>query len=490
MYSIVHGSTHGLADVVAFLETLETLGEHRTAEACDLFDPQAELSVSRAPGRLDVMGGIADYSGSLVLQLPISEAALVALQPSESRTLSIVSLGAEPNGRTPFFEMPLTDFERDGAPIGYQEAGSFFRRDAASSWAAYVAGAFLVLMRERGVCFKQGARLLIDSRVPEGKGVSSSAAIEVAVMSAILSAFDISLAPREMALLCQKVENLIVGAPCGVMDQMTAVCGEANQLLALLCQPAELQAMRQLSEDISVWGLDSGIRHAVGSGDYGSVRAGAFMGYRMIAEVAGFAAAETTTPGIVRVNDPKWNGHLANITPAEFERCYRAHLPERIDGADFLACYRGITDSVTRVRPDQIYAVRAATAHPIYEHARVCRFAELLSRSAKDRELEELGQLMYESHDSYSACGLGSEGTDLLVELVRKAGSAEGLYGARITGGGSGGTVAVLGRRDAGAAIEQVADEYERRTNYRPLVFSGSSVGAAAFGHLKLRPGN
>src|SRR5260370_28490497 len=255
-------------------------------------------------------------------------------------------------------------------------------------------------------------------------------------MSAISSAFDIWLAPREMALLCQQVENLVVGAPCGVMDQMTAVCGEANHLLALLCQPAELQPMRSLPADISVWGLDSGIRHAIGSGDYGSVRAGAFMGYRMIAEVAGFAVAETTTQGIVRIDDRKWNGYLANITPAEFDRCYRAHLPESMDGADFLIRYRGITDSVTRVRPGQTYAVRAATAHPIYEHARVCRFAELSSQSAKDRELEALGQLMYESHDSYSACGLGSEGTDLLVKLVRKAGPAHGLYGPRITGGG------------------------------------------------------
>ena len=63
-------------------------------------------------------------------------------------------------------------------------------------------------MRERGVLFKQGARILIDSRVPEGKGVSSSAAIEVAVMNAVAAAFDISIAPREMALLCQMVENL------------------------------------------------------------------------------------------------------------------------------------------------------------------------------------------------------------------------------------------------------------------------------------------
>ena len=89
---------------------------------------------------------------------------------------------------------------------------------------------------------------------------------------------------------------------------------------------------------------------------------------------------------------------------------------------------------------------------------------------------------MYESHASYVACGLGSPGTDRLVELVRAEGQAAGLYGARITGGGSGGTVAVLGRKDASAAIARVADAYERATGHRPHMFAGSSPGVLAFG--------
>ena len=77
---------------------------------------------------------------------------------------------------------------------------------------------------------------------------------------------------------------------------------------------------------------------------------------------------------------------------------------------------------------------------------------------------------------------LGSAGTDRLVALVRREGAASGIYGARITGGGSGGTVAVLARSDAGAAIARIADAYERDTGYRPYVFAGSSPGALAFG--------
>ena len=89
---------------------------------------------------------------------------------------------------------------------------------------------------------------------------------------------------------------------------------------------------------------------------------------------------------------------------------------------------------------------------------------------------------MYESHASYTVCGLGSPGTERLVELVRAEGPAAGLYGARITGGGSGGTVAVLGRQDASAAIVRVAEAFERATGHRPHIFSGSSAGAHASG--------
>ncbi len=143
---------------------------------------------------------------------------------------------------------------------------------------------------------------------------------------------------------------------------------------------------------------------------------------------------------------------------------------------------------MTRVVPTRSYAVRVPAAHAIYEHHRVRLFAELLGGAdASGERLRLLGELMYQSHASYSACGLGVEGTDRLVELVREAGPAQGLYGAKITGGGSGGTVAVLGGRDAGAAIEEVADRYAQETGHRPYVFARSSPGGAAFGHLILR---
>jgi L-arabinokinase len=246
---------------------------------------------------------------------------------------------------------------------------------------------------------------------------------------------------------------------------MTCVFGEPDQLLALLCQPAELQPSVPVPDEIEFWGLDSGERHVVGGSEYGAVRTGAFMGLRIAAELADMPA-----------------DYLANVTPAAFDRVLERHLPEEMSGDEFLARYGGTIDTVTRVEPDRRYRIRAPTAHPIYERQRAERFRELLCGSADDDSLVELGVLMYASHASYGACGLGSPGTDRLVELVRAEGPAAGLYGARITGGGSGGTVAIIGRSGASAAIARVVNAYEAATGYRPYVFAGSSPGALRFG--------
>ncbi len=274
--------------------------------------------------------------------------------------------------------MPLADLERDGKPIEYAEARSYFKSEKSRQWAAYVAGVFLVLMRELGTHFDRGARLLISSRVLEGKGVSSSAALEVATMSAVAAAFGVEVGPRETALLCQQVENLVVGAPCGVMDQMTAACGEANQLLSMICQPAELRGSIKLPEELAVWGLDSGTRHSIGSGDYGSVRVGTFMGYRIIADLAGLSVEKQGDR--ITINDPDWGGYLANLAPAEFEEKFAANLPESLLGEEFMSRYGGTTDTVTSIDPSRRYAITGPTVHAIYESSRVREFAELLRR--------------------------------------------------------------------------------------------------------------
>jgi L-arabinokinase len=444
-----------MTDPAAFVETLQ---------AHAAFERGHEVIVARAPGRLDVMGGIADYSGSLVLQRPIAEATFAAIRLIDRPVLEIISIGRKP------CTVPLDRLAPHGEPITYDEARTFFRREPDRHWVAYIGGLFLVLMRERRVSFSQGARIVMASRVPEGKGVSSSAALETAAMQAIVSAFGIPVDAREIALLCQKAENLVAGAPCGVMDQMTCVFGEKDALLALLCQPAELQPEVRVPDELSFWGVDSGERHAVTGSDYVAVRTGAFMGYRIIAG-----------------SDAAWNGYLANISPQDFEREFVHRLPDEMLGGEFLARYGATGDKVTTIDASRVYQIRRPASHPVYEHDRVKAFRDLLLAAQRgEQDRMRLGEFMYASHASYSAVGLGSRGTDLIVDLVCAEGAGQGLYGARITGGGSGGTVAVLGRSDAEPAVRRVAQAYEKMMGHQPYIFSGSSSGVARFGSMKV----
>jgi len=451
--------------------------------ATTFFAEGEPVFVARAPGRLDLIGGIADYSGSLVLELPLAAATLVAVQRSNDPTIVVQSRGNSAFGWSSTAEFPLEIITESLAASDYAVARFALSHDRKSRWAAYVVGTIVTLGREKQ--FRTGGlRILVDSAVPAGKGVASSAALEVAAMSAICAANDFEIDGHDLAVLCQKTENLVVGAPCGVMDQMTSTCGEENRLLALRCQPAEITGQVALPQGLEIWGIDSGVRHEVGGADYSGVRVGAFMGYRIVAELAGLAITNNWD-GHVSVDDPKWRGYLANISPDEWRREFRDRIPIEIDGGTFLDKYDGITDTVTQVDRRRVYAVRQPTEHPIFENDRVSKFQRLLESGARtESQRAALGELMYEAHESYSACGLGSNGTDALVGLVRNAGA--GLYGAKITGGGSGGVVAVLARAGSKAAVEAIASRYSHESGRPSSVFGGSSPGAAAFGSMKV----
>ena len=209
------------------------------------------------------------------------------------------------------------------------------------------------------------------------------------------------------------------------------------------------------------------------------------MGYRIIADMVGLSVRDLNN-GHVRIDDRDWDGYLANIKPRFFEDFYAGQLPHQLLGSQFLRKYQGITDQMTEVNPDTTYPVFAATRHPVYEHARTSAFSATLKAWRGLEQATLLGGLMYQSHDSYSACGLGTKATDAIVDLVREIGPTGGLYGAKVTGGGSGGTVAILGRKDAGAAVEAVAERYAARLHLTPAIVSGSSPGSGAFGHIRV----
>ena len=299
-------------------------------------------------------------------------------------------------------------------------------------------------------------------------------------MRALCGLFKLNVSAHQQAVLCQKVENEVVGAPCGLMDQMASSCGQQSALMNMLCQPDVVNESVALPDGLSVWAIDSGIRHAVTGADYSSVRIAAFMGYRYLLEAAGVAPAEQLANTI---EDRRWNGYLANVSVSEFLQHYAEGLPQRITGREFLNRFDDTTDAITTVDPNATYAVRACTAHPIHEHFRVRLFAQLAHTARRMQDAEPvarlMGECMYQSHASYSTCGLDSNGTDDLVARLCAKGVLTGIYGARIAGGGSGGAVAVLGRCDADSVVRSVAAEYAVSAGVGGRVFSGSSPGAS-----------
>jgi L-arabinokinase len=452
--------------------------------------------ISRAPGRLDVMGGIADYTGSLVCELPLARAAAVALNERSDRIVQVFSFNLF-DAHLPFtFRIPLDALADNSAGALRAEFDGPGRR-----WAGYLAGCLHVLHQEGLLDLRdpkrKGVNLAVLSTVPLGAGVSSSAAIEVAAMINLMDHFAIrqlasdgpdNPAGLALAAMCQKVENTVVGAPCGIMDQVASCCGRAGTLLRMRCQPHELRAPLKIPSNVRFLGINSNVKHSVGGGAYGRTRCAAFMAHAIILDLMRRAGSMS---GRALAADPM-NGYLANLDPEDYRRLFRPRLPELIKGGEFLLQFGGTIDTATRVDPDEMYAVQHAADHHVLEARRVAQFAEFLEQANHappgTREqgilLDKAGHLMYASHLSYTADAmLGAEECDLLVNLVRSR-ERDGLYGAKITGGGSGGTVAVLADKTtrADSAIAQIMSDYQRQTDRQPELLVGTSPGAWELG--------
>ncbi|MFP4027109.1 MAG: galactokinase [Candidatus Brocadiia bacterium] len=448
----------------------------------DFFQPDQIITAGRAPARLDVMGGIADYSGSTVFESTLGRGAVVGYQPRDDSEVRVKSTWLEQLDCPCEAIFSLEQLKSGKDSDDYARIHDLFTTSGNMAWAAYVVGAIPVLESRNFLDLKTGGNFLLWSDIPVGVGVASSAAVEVAAMYALKQAYEMEIDGAHLATLAQMVENRVVGAPCGIMDQVTAALGERDKLLALRCQPSDVLGLEKLPPEVQLFGISSRVEHSVAGDAYATARISAFMGLKIIIDKVG--------PKVLSGDDNE--PYLCNIGPSSYRKQYRHLLPESIKGELFLDSYGGTTDSVTKVDPERIYYVRAGTEHPVYENYRVESFIECLKRArAGDKTaLVEAGGLMYASHCSYSwNCGLGCPETDLLVKLLREQGPETGIYGAKITGGGSGGTVAVLADVSAEQDIRDVAAQYGAETGMAPNIFDGTSPGACAFGprkyHLK-----
>jgi galactokinase len=353
-----------------------------------------------ASGRLDLLGGVADYSGALVLETPTHLTTTVVAEPADALIVRPAR----------FAEDELTKL----ADLTYPEV-----RDAIADlprWTHYLLGVALVLVRH-GLIEPPAVELSVTSDVPTSVGVSSSAALEVATARALGAG---GADPLQLAALCQEAENHVVGAPCGIMDQVVVAMGTPGWILPILCRPASVGPALALPADVEVVGWPTGAEHDVSGRPYGRARAAAFMGKRMVEEASGQVWPWVSALPREAVDD----------------------LPEVLDGAAFLDRWGGTDDEVTTVDPAATYPVRAATAFGVEEHARSEAAVAHLGRG----EAPALGPLLAASHAGYDAMGLGHPAATAAVDEARLR---PGVHGARSSGGGCGGTVVVVCDRGA-----------------------------------------
>ncbi|HEU5071111.1 MAG TPA: hypothetical protein VFV96_11965 [Verrucomicrobiae bacterium] len=437
------------------------------------FFNSGEIWVSRVPARLDVMGGIADYSGANVCEAVLGRGMLMALQPRTDRTLRIRTMQAGQRSLPVETRIPLDYFASGDGLADYAQVRALCQANPLISWAAYIGGSIFTLLREESVKLPYGFSMLLLSAVPMNVGIGSSAAVEIGTLQCLNAYLGLQLDAARLARLGQMAENHVVGAPCGIMDQTAITCGHQNRLTHILCRPGQVVGEVEIPPGAGFVGINSMVRHSVAGNPYSDTRIGAFMGKKMINEIR----ART---GRAALN------YLTELSSKEFREGYEKEIPQEIVGSEFLNRFKTHDDPVTTIQPDATYSVVGPTRHPIEENERVLKFMDALraAKAGDDRALITAGECMYGAHASYKDnCHLSVEEVDFLVEAVHKRGAKAGLYGAKITGGGTGGTVAVFGQLDAlKEYIPQIATEYSRRIGVMPDIFEGTSPGALEFG--------
>lgn len=443
------------------------------------FSSSEPVYISRAPGRLDLMGGNDDYTGGLVFESTIREATFAAAQLRSDQIIELNNKTVSDAGWQGVLEVTWAEMADEAA------VKELVNRSANVRWTAYVLGNLFYLKKKYPEKVNSGIRLYMESSVPLNRGVSSSAAIEVSVMKASAAAYGIDLHGTELALACQWVENVIADSGCGIMDQIAVVAGKEGYVLPLVCQPCLSEPLIQLPEELQIWGIDSGVSHQVSGIEYEAARAAAFMGYKIICDMENIPVSKDTESEIERYTDPFWNGYLANLSRSQFHEKYEERLPLQLDMRSYISVHQFHTDPFSPLKEHVSYHVRANTRYAVEENQRVQLFSELsrgASLSHSKRSFNLMGELMYQSHNAYSECGLGSKATDFLIEMCRSAGVEKGIYGAKITGGGAGGTVAVLAEKSAKPIIEEIFAMYKDAGFGDPYLFEGSSDGADAYG--------
>ncbi|MEU4583898.1 galactokinase [Kitasatospora aureofaciens] len=359
-----------------------------------------------APGRVNLIGEHTDYNDGFVLPIALPHTTRVSARRRTDGRLRLYS--AQGDGTT-------TDVALEGLAPG-----------AVASWASYPAGVFWALA-EAGHPVG-GADLFVDSDVPTGAGLSSSAALECATAAAVNDLYELGLSAPELALIAQRAENAFVGVPCGVMDQMASACCTDGTALFLDTRTLE---QRHVPLDLTAAGLwllviDTRVKHDLGDGAYAALRAGCER-----------AAGLLELPA------------LRDLPPADL-----APALDRLPGE-----------------------LRPLVRHVVTENGRVLETIDHLGRG----DLAALGPVLTAGHASLrDDFRVSCPETDLAVE----AAVAAGALGARMTGGGFGGSVIALVEAGHPAVVSEAVRSAFRSAGFTaPVTFTAvPSAGARRVG--------
>jgi len=366
------------------------------------------IRVVHAPGRVNLIGEHTDYNEGFVLPVGIQLGIAIALVPTDDRRVE-VTLAATG-------ERAAFDLDAIGPKTG--------------SWIDYIAGMAWALA-DAGVATR-GFRGVLASDLPQGSGLSSSAALELASSFALVGGALPPLDRMTLAQTAQRAENRYVGVNCGLMDQFASAFGEEGSALLLDCRTLEHRAVRLPLDDVALVVCHSGSPRRLETSAYNERRSQCEAAVAVIAE-----------------RDPSVTA-LRDVTPA------------MLDDA--------------RERMDPLVFARAE--HIVHENERVLQAIDAFAAG----DLDEVGRLFYASQASMrDLFGISSPELDTLVDI---AAGVPGVYGARLTGAGFGGCTVNLVRLDAVAALrEAVLRDYGPRTGLTPRVFEVVPSRGAAVVH-------
>jgi galactokinase len=397
----------------------------RAAEGFRQVTGRAPDGVWAAPGRVNLIGEHTDYSGGLVLPMALPQVCLAAAAARDDGRVTVHSRQRqEPRQGQPGMGRQGQQGQQGRQPAGASSFPVTVRPGQVDGWAGYVMGIVWAL-REAGHPLP-GADLVLDSQVPIGAGLSSSAAIGCSVVLALRDLFDLPLDRWQLAAIARRCENEFVGAPTGAMDQLASLLASQRHLLFL-----DTRSMRveQVPFELDRHGLtllviDSQTRHELSDGGYGSRRRAVEDGAQLL--------------GVPQLRD----------VPAEELKARLARIADRV--------------IARRVR------------HVITENARVWAVANLLRRGGDPRTI---GPILSAGHRSLrDDFEISMPQLDTAVEAAELAGA----YGARMTGGGFGGSAITLVDTDAVERVQAAVDAAYSRGGYRPARYLGVTPASGA----------